>query len=1597
MYMDMKKTFLARLTAFIAAATMAVSPVGIDMMSLAVSAEETEVTVSANGTQDGEEPDSDGQESEGSEQKAATQSNSNGVQADIEQHDAENSDAVDDVEQFTVTFDDTVISVYSDDVGYLKSGDTVASGSSVTIAMWLDDYVNHRVKVNGEDFKLTPNGDVIRMLDAYTVTEDTVIEYVEDDWSKEELSNYAVLEIGNNINVYPCNEYSGATVEGYPLSTGNYYPKGSKLVISVNSNFIDGEKYLSVNGERVETTANNDGSYVEVIGYKVEDDNVKIAIEGLESYTVSFDDPNITVRYDSKILSTGSTVVEENAGIYIGTTLDNYIDHRMKINGKVVELESNGDVYYYITFMYVKENVSIELVEDKWSADELSKYAVLNVDDNVQVYPYNEYKDEAVIGHPLSTGSHYPKGNKLIIRVAKDALGENEYISINGEKAEAYLNDDNEYQVWGYAVETDTVNINIESEADTCKVSIKNPELNIYCNGELLKDGAKVEKGAEIYIGTVVDNYIDHRIKVNGEKLDVAPNGDGYIMGSSYTVNGNITVELAEEKWSEAERSDYVVFDIGENINVYPYNPNSNSTNLNHPFATGNYLPKGQSVVIRIANELLGDGKCLLINGSLASGSVNADGEFQVWGYPVNCKENTLTIAVGMAGVSLKNSTTGTSDNFDTLEAAMTYINKNGKANYNYEIVLGHNVEIKKLTLPAASKAASLKILGNGNTVTIGNPSLSVPMNIVLNNVKLESKNAKGYTLTASKNIEMYGFESETLTSLKGSTRSKLIIDGAADLTYQVAGFGTAVITGESSEYYLDVEKPFTVNDLELDSGWMVVRAGVKVTVKNIKGENNSVLTYDDGFTPITINGNASGKLSVSKCENEKFENGQLLIVSKTADTSAFDVTASAPDDGYEYVLSRKASNLYIKKVVLNVQEFVPHTYDTVLDKYSFAEWSDLVNTINAKKQSNIEYSVSLTDDYDVNGPLTMPKAGTYARIVLGSNDQNNIRTLTFTGNITMTGDANFTNIKLNSVKKVKNVNTPTKFKISAGKYKLDNLNNVEAPMLTDITGTGFVGVAYCDLNANISAQNIELSDSKIGGNVTAKNTLSVYGEVSVGKNISALTVASYEDGAKLSVVKGRKFTIGKGGVHTENESITLSILDANGKAYSVPAMGAIATIAGNYAGDFKLSDDCGGDKLTVVKSGRNLVAAGTDKLIYMTDEDEKTYSYATLADAMNDITAIGNTDGTYTINVTDEAVLAKFPAAKKYKEIIFNGGGKLKTASDLTLTGNLKLLDITVTKYNAKTKAEDLPINVNVGNYQLMYGENISNVNNISGKGTFHLWGRKGAATISGNINVGRLYLHAADITLGKKSSLTATISAGEEVTIAYYASNASKMKIKDIFNYTNNEEDSSENYALTLKLLDADGNAASLSENKSTDIASVSGSYDPDRVVLSDENTGNKDIGLVRSGAKLVTSVSDNTIELTQYYVDEDQQSHSYKIGRYDNINNVISDINRLNNRMGNYIISFNSNEPVKLSLAKMPLPTAKKYNELQIVAYNGSVELNITSDIVLTGTLYIDGDITIRKTDRNGNVKPLTVKTGSYSVYGKEHFENATFKVR
>ena len=420
--MDMKKTFLARLTAFIAAATMAVSPVGIDMMSLAVSAEETKVTVSANETQDGEEPDSDGQESEGSEQKAATKSKSDGVQADIEQYDAEASDAVDAANaatEFTVTFDDSVITVYNEEGGILKSGDTVASGSSVTIAMWLDDYVNHRVKVNGEDFKLTPNGDVIRMLEGYTVTEDTVIEYVEDNWSEEELSNYAVLEIGNNISVYPYGydpEFGTWTVD-HLLSTGSYYPKGSKLAIKVDKYFLEGDKYLSINGEKAEGTVNKDGIF-EVIGYTVEDDNVKIAIEGLESYTVSFDDPNIKVYSDEDGYLENGDVIDEDTCVYIGTTLDNYIDHRMKINGKAVELTPNGDVYYYYTSMYIKENISIELAEAKWSADELSKYAVLNVDENVQVYPYNEYYESAIIAYPLSTGNHYPKGKKLVIRAA---------------------------------------------------------------------------------------------------------------------------------------------------------------------------------------------------------------------------------------------------------------------------------------------------------------------------------------------------------------------------------------------------------------------------------------------------------------------------------------------------------------------------------------------------------------------------------------------------------------------------------------------------------------------------------------------------------------------------------------------------------------------------------------------------------------------------------------------------------------------------------------------------------------------------------------------------------------------------------------------------------------------------------------------------------------------------------------------------------------------------------------------------------------------------------------------------------------------------
>ncbi|MGN0608974.1 MAG: transglutaminase domain-containing protein, partial [Oscillospiraceae bacterium] len=121
-------------------------------------------------------------------------------------------------------------------------------------------------------------------------------------------------------------------------------------------------------------------------------------------------------------------------------------------------------------------------------------------------------------------------------------------------------------------------------------------------------------------------------------------------------------------------------------------------------------------------------------------------------------------------------------------------------------IVITDNVETAKFALPTKVKSVTVTST-SGQSITVKDAaSVSVGVDLVLVNVMINTTNAKGYTLTTSKNLTLNEFSSKNLNALKGGTKSELTLDsmfGGCNIT----GFGTMTVNAG-----FDAGSPITVN-----------------------------------------------------------------------------------------------------------------------------------------------------------------------------------------------------------------------------------------------------------------------------------------------------------------------------------------------------------------------------------------------------------------------------------------------------------------------------------------------------------------------------------------------------------------------------------------------------------------------------------------------------------------------------------------------------------------------------------------------------------------------------------------------------------------
>ncbi len=152
---------------------------------------------------------------------------------------------------------------YEGDEKYpLKSGDYIRSGDSVRIKLKINDYVDHKVTVNGIDMGYYPSdySEDNAIIESFMLSDsETAIELHDGVWDSDYFYRIVRLEIGENINVYKYAlnnkyypEWGGTVDKSYRFRTGDYYSKHSQIFIEVPEEYINEGKKVVANGTAVD-------------------------------------------------------------------------------------------------------------------------------------------------------------------------------------------------------------------------------------------------------------------------------------------------------------------------------------------------------------------------------------------------------------------------------------------------------------------------------------------------------------------------------------------------------------------------------------------------------------------------------------------------------------------------------------------------------------------------------------------------------------------------------------------------------------------------------------------------------------------------------------------------------------------------------------------------------------------------------------------------------------------------------------------------------------------------------------------------------------------------------------------------------------------------------------------------------------------------------------------------------------------------------------------------------------------------------------------------------------------------------------------------
>lgn len=962
---------------------------------------------------------------------------------------------------------------------------------------------------------------------------------------------------------------------------------------------------------------------------------------------------------------------------------------------------------------------------------------------------------------------------------------------------------------------------------------------------------------------------------------------------------------------------------------------------------------------------------------------------------------------------------------FATFDEAVAAVNADKNlTGKSISILLADDVETAKMTMPSKAGLVCISSVGGGPegyTITVDADTVTFPTEVRIDTVNITTKSSKGLTISAAKDLHVSNLNSANLKAIKGTAKGTLEVFSNIS-PCAITGFGEMSIFTDLDCGTINVGK-LCIDDCKLN----VKNAGSSVTVKDIDGwGDDATIVYDKNTKPVTVTGKATGSIIVTTENADGFTVGQKIITAKTADMSVFKldeekVKAEKKNDN-GYTLTRKGSDLCVGEVVMNITLYD----DSVL---KFASWTDIVSMIESRKAANgfaEGYTVTLLDNVNV-GTFKMPKAGTYNFLYFKGG-----KVLTFTGNITLTGNTTFDNVILASVKKDNKTNkyTGVAYNIAAGKNNLtlkgliyDSFviegivdSNAANAGLANITSSSRVNldeskvngnvtanylfISYADIKGSVTATYITLdeidydteiagysekaansfvsdklnvrADVTVGGNFTAKAMLEINESLAVKGTFSAVGINSLGEDAKLYLYEGKKpADIGKTGFEGD-KTVELVLLDSEGNTLELKTIKTIANIKGKYADHF-------------IPVNENI------------DTDEQEVGYYIVKSGTQLIAKPKNTDNLIKVSVNGrvgyyesyDSIIKDINTVADSEAVYEIFFGEEVELSKLTLPGAKKYKQLI---FSAEGKSTTIKTNSDLtltGNFTV--GSNVT-INKLD----------KNSEIVPMNVNAGAYafvcsgkvsYKDAANNfgkLAGSKNSCI-TLNGTNVVTTSVAADN---MELNGTLELVGNAPLTltgkltsleSDNIDATIKYAFANASKIKFGtiykaglELVSTDNASISeGTYLANITcavlggitVSSGENTAYA----IRSGNKLIAGSYDNTMLV----MNENVHAGCY----YDTFENAIAGITAANDPDAIYCFYILDNAGT-VKVNKFTMPAAKKYKSIEFTSrFTGGVTVETTSDLVLTGDTIIKSGVSINKV-KNGTIVPISINTGAYT---------------